>query len=247
MTRLALLVIASLLVVFALTACGENDAVLGLAGTQMAIAVEPSEAAAEEPTRLTVSAHNQQSVLKSVSIDFTGDGTWDETQDFNAPSVKAEFSHVYPKAGMVTVRAVVRDVSDESTVRTLALNVGAPRLVPVTYELFGSSPEGGVCSASGAPATCDGCWQPLSGSIEAGVKRSLGSIPHRATARIAQNFDQWPYAGGQDVLYSCRYSLRLMAGTPPDEIPIALGHCTTSSIENPARLGCNIVIEGKVP
>jgi hypothetical protein len=248
MKRHALPAILFAAIGFAWFGCKESQEVLvAPPATDVSITVEPEDAAVEEPTLFTVHATSALNGLSSVSIDFTGDGKWDETQELDAPSVAAAFSYVYPAVGGFTVRAEARDGNGVATLATLFLSVGEARRVPVSYLMLGSSPQDGVCSAHGPPALSLGVSTPLGGELETGVRRPLGTFAHGARISLSQMFDQWPYANGQDVLYSCQYSMRFIAGEPPNEVPFRLGTCTTSSRETPVRLTCIISLEGIVP
>jgi len=200
-----------------------------------------------DPVTFTVTAHSPDEVFKSVSIDFTGDGTVDEIQFFDQTSVAATFSHAYLSAGAFTVRAEVKDVNSAVVSRSLLLIVSAPAIPPVSFRLNadGSAGDSGVCGASGPPAACAGCSLTIGA---AGRTGSLGAMPHGTPVSVTQAFEQESFVTGSTTTrYACGFSLDLYAGPPGNEVLFGHGACTTDSGANPERLTCGITTNGVVP
>jgi hypothetical protein len=217
----------------------------------MSLAVFPASGTTGYPVTFTVTANNSETLLMSVSIDFTSDGTWDYVKRFDQSSITATFSHTYVNAGLFNVRVEVQDAYNAPTATTLAVKVTAPNNPPVRYELSGSTSitNGWTCYDSGQPAECDGCSRELP---EGGVmQRSLGSFPHGTPVKVTQAFkqDRWT-RGSQLFTYGCSYRVRLVAGTPGNEVTFAESLCGTrssASVNDPTLLTCSATATGTVP
>ena len=120
-------------------------------------------------------------------------------------------------------------------------------MVPLFMVLVATSSQGGPCYAHGPPAECNGCEAPLGNIISLAARQPLGVRVRGSTVSISQGFGQGPYATGQDVLYSCDYTMRLVAGTPPNDRMFGLGRCSTTSTVNPVMLTCGATISAAVP
>jgi hypothetical protein len=199
------------------------------------------------PVTFTVTASNPQVVLLTASIDFTGDGGWDEVQGFGESSIVATFTHTYDGAGGYTVRAKVVDAGNVVTTRSLLVIAGDPPNPPVTYRVTGTSPAGdlAVCEVFGPPAACAGCTAPIGA---AGLAGSLGSFAHGTPIAATQAFAQERFVSGTaNVKYACSFVLDLYAGTPGNETQFAHGVCSTDSGAVPERLTCSVDTGGTVP
>jgi hypothetical protein len=226
---------------------GDSTEILDPGGTQMSLVASPATATIGAVTTFTVTARNPQTVLKSVTIDFENDGTWDSVQAFDQTSITATFTHVYTSAGGFIVRAEVLDAHASTTSKTLILLVFAPQIPPIWFRLHGESSAGdqGVCEAIGPPTACDGCLVAIPA---AGISTSLGSLPHGSPVSVTQAFDQLRFVTGTtSTSYACGFSLDLYAGTPGSEVQFGHGACTTDSGDIPERLSCSITANGVVP
>jgi len=227
--------------------CGGSEEMTEPVGTQLTLVVEPSDPAAEETTVFTVTASSGQAHITSIALDYTNDGSWDDTRTFDAASVTAAFSWIYQEPGQYWVRAEVRDATDTPTEKLIEVTVAEARSVDVSYLLIGTSAEGGNCNAYGPPAVCSGCSATLGNDFSTAMRRPLGRRDHGSVVTLTQAFNQGPYTGGQDILYACSFSARVVIGIPPYERTFATGGCTTSSRVIPARLSCSAVVSGVVP
>jgi hypothetical protein len=244
-TILCVAVLASLLLLTA--GCQSSEDVVAEPVTSVAIETSPVGAGVEEPIEFFVTAHNGGLALTTVSIDFTGDGTYDETHSVSANDVEATFTHTYSVVAQYAVTVEVNDANDHPTVKTQLLKVGAVRNVPVSYLMLGTGTEAGMCSAHGAPAYCPSCSVPLTSDPATTARRYLGMYAHGTVIQISQGFTQWPFAGGQDIPYSCSFELRLVVGVPPFERPFGVSTCTTDSSLPQAVLTCAAMSSGYVP
>ena len=245
-TILSLALLASMLLLAAGCQSSE-DVVEAPAVTAVDIATSPDGAGVEEPIEFSVTAHNSGVTLSTVSIDFTGDGTYDESHAVSANDVQATFTHTYSVMAQYIVTVEVRDANDHPTVKTLPLSVGPVRNVPVSFLMLGTGTQLGTCSAHGAPAYCPTCSAPLTSDPATTARRFLGMFAHGARIQVSQGFTQWPFAGGQDIPYSCSFELRLIAGEPPFERPFGSSTCTTNSSLTPAVLSCTATSFGNAP
>jgi len=75
----------------------------------------------------------------------------------------------------------------------------------------------------GAPAVCSGCSATLGGDFPSAVRRPIGMREHGTLVTVSQGFSQSPFTGGQDVLYACSFSMRIVTGTAPYETTIGSG------------------------
>jgi len=94
---------------------------------------------------------------------------------------------------------------------------------------------------------CSGCAATLGSDFATAVRRPLGMREHGSIVTISQGFSQGPYVGGQDVFYSCSFSVRLVSGAQPYERTMGTGACATSSKVNPVILNCTASVTGIVP
>jgi hypothetical protein len=211
---------------------------------QVSLVAVPASPVIGSPVTVTVTAHSEQSVVKSVSIDFENDGTWDDVQVFDRSSITAAFTHTYDSAGAFTVRTEVLDANSASTTKSLSLIVSAPVSPAVSYKLIGRSTAGGTCYAEGPPATCDACRTSVS---SAGELKALGSFAHGAPVSVTQSFAQDEFVSGTATRYACDFELDLYAGAPGSEIQFGHGACSTKSANNPEHLTCSITTSGTVP
>src|SRR5580765_7567020 len=92
-TRLFGAAFAVLLLVSA--GCGGGNDVMEPLGTQLAVVSDIADPAAQEETSFTLTASNAQLNLKKVSMDFDGDGNWDQDQLIDAPSINTKFRYTY--------------------------------------------------------------------------------------------------------------------------------------------------------
>ena len=199
------------------------------------------------PVTFTVIASNPQVALLAASIDYTGDGGWDDVQGFGQSSIVATFTHTYDTAGGYTVRAQVIDAGSVVSTRSLLVIAGAPPNPPVSFRLTGTSPAGDLaaCEVFGPPAACAGCTAPIAA---AGLAGALGSYAHGTPVAVTQAFAQEPFVSGTaNIKYACSFSLDLYAGTPGNEVQFAHGACTTDSGAVPERLTCSVNTGGTVP
>ena len=217
------------------------------AGTQLSLVADTTDPAAEETTAFTVTASNAKAHITSITVDYTDDGNWDDTRTVDASSVTEAFTWVYHEAGHFTVRVEVRDATDTLTTATVDVTVASARSVAVSYLLIGTSAEGGACNAYGPPATCSGCAATLGDDFATAARRPLGMRNHGSVVTVSQGFSQGPYANGQDILYACTFSVRLVTGTAPYEIRLGTGSCATTSKVIPTQLNCTGSISGIVP
>ena len=241
--RFALLLGAFSALLMASIGCGGGSSDV-MPETLVSLVAVPASPITGSPVTVTVTASNPQTALKSVSVDFENDGTWDDAQAFDESSVTAMFAHAYGSAGAFTVRAEVRDANNGSASKTLLLIVSAPLNPPVSYKLIGRSTAGGTCYAEGPPATCDVCRIAVG---SAGVLKSLGSFSHGAPVSVTQSFEQDSFVSGTSTRYACDFELDLYAGTPGSEVPFGHGACATSSGDVPQRLTCTITTSGTIP
>jgi hypothetical protein len=245
MRRLAILLGAFGLALITATGCGGTPVGDGSSGTQMNLVALPDDPAINETVTVSVSASNPEFALRSITVDFEGDGTWDEVRTFDAPSIAATFTHEYGSAGGFNVRAEVKDANGRATSRSQLLIVSASSGVPVSYRVTGTSGvTGGTCRVSGPPVTCAGCVLDIPA---AGLARSLGSVPQGAPVTVTQAFLQSRLVEGTlDTRYSCAFGIDLYAGAAGSETLFAHGECTTTSVD-PESLTCSITAGGDVP
>lgn len=225
---------------------GGSNQFVAPATTSMDVLVSPLDMWIDAPVNFTVKASNDQVSVTSVAIDYTGDGTWDATQDFHQASVSASFVHAYDSSGDVTVVAEVHTSDGKTTSKKLVLTVASkPPTRPVTYTMYGTSVEGGGCYAYGVPAECDDCAELLGTTVSAGVTKSLGSAPIGTRVEFNQGFNQWPVDPERHV-YTCQFVLQLFSGAPGNEAAIGSGTCSTESTTTPGVLKCWIDVAGTV-
>jgi PKD repeat protein len=245
MKRFSLLVCAFVALLAVSVGCGGGDGsgggVVAPPATQMTLVASSASPITGSSVALKVTANNSQTVLKSVSIDFTNDGTWDEEQFFDQSSITATFNHVYVTAGTYTVRAEVKDANNTPTSKTLPVMISAPINPPVSERLSGGS-------SIGPNAVCyhdlpGGSYVVINGSFT----RQLGTFPHGSPVSATESFRQDRIVNGQtSIHYSCGFDVTLYAGTPGSEVQFAQGACTTTSFD-PERLTCSITASGTVP
>jgi hypothetical protein len=222
---------------------GEAD----VSATHVGLESSPATPHAGEPVTVTVTAYNDQLRITTVAVDFTDDGTFDETQSFDARTVVATFTHAYPAPGTYDVRATVTDASGAAKSKSMQVAVTtAPQTVPVFFDVNGVSPQDGRCFALGPPATCPGCALLVGTSAPIVQTFSLGQQPHGAHVSVDQGFNQWPIVFG-DQTYRCDFNLHVYAGEPGHERGIGNGTCATSSLTRPTQLDCRISVSGAVP
>lgn len=211
---------------------------------QVSLVAVPASPVIGSPVTLTVTAHTEQSVVKSVSIDFENDGTWDDVQIFDQSSITAAFTHTYDSAGAFTVRTEVRDANNASASKSLSLIVSTPLNPQVWYKLIGRSTAGGTCYAEGPPATCDACRTSVGSS---GELKALGSFAHGAPVSVTQSFAQDELVSGTQTHYACDFELDLYAGAPGSEVQFGHDACSTRSGNASKHLTCSITTSGTVP
>ena len=66
---------------------------------QVSLVAVPASPVIGSPVTVTVTVHSARLVVKSVSIDFENDGSWDDVQIFDQSSITAAFTHTYDSAG----------------------------------------------------------------------------------------------------------------------------------------------------
>ncbi len=245
MRQLTCLVCAFAALLIVSSGCDGGSTDMAPGGTHVSIVAFPTSGVTGSSVAFTVTAYNAQTVLKSVSIDFENDGTWDDAQTFDQLSVTASFMHVYDSAGGYTIRAEVKDAKNAFTSTSMILIVSASPSLPVSYRVEGASGiSGGDCLAFGPPITCAGCSTVISA---AGVTRSLGTLPQGAPVGITQAFVQNRLVNGTlDTHYSCEFSVTLYAGAPGSEVQFGQGACTATSFD-PESLTCSVTASGSVP
>ena len=227
--------------------CRNEGTAESVTPTHVDLASSPGTPYVGEPVTFTVTAHNDQRAIESVALDYTDDGTIDETQTCDARAVALSFTTTYPTAGTYDVRAVATDASGEDTSRSKQVSVVIPPpLVPVSLTVDGSSPQGGRCFALGPPVTCPDCAVLVGTSAPAPLTVSMGQHYRGSQIRIDQVFNQWPVAFN-DMLYQCTFHLVLVAGEPGHERGINTGSCSTSSLTRPVQLNCSVSLAGDVP
>jgi len=216
--------------------------------THVELASSPPAPHVGEPVALTVTAHNDQTAVRTVAIDYTGDGTVDETQSFDAHTVAATFTHTYPATGTYDVRVAVTDASGAATMMSGEVTVTtAPITVPVAFVMSAFSEQDGRCYAVDPPGTCVGCARLVGTSSPLPVTISMGQQPQGAHLSFTQGFRQSPVVFNNQR-YACDFRARLVAGEPGHEQSIGGGYCETSSlVTGEAQLKCWIAVSGTVP
>jgi len=215
--------------------------------TQMNVVLAQVTNYAGDPTTVTVLAQNDQVALRTLTIDFTDDGVWDDTRQFDSRAISEAFVHVYPDPGTYTVRADITDRIDRTVSQSIEVFVATPPpTVPVSYLVHGTSPEGGNCFAADRPVTCDGCELLVGTYTPMPETRSLGEIHRGKRVAVEQGFSQLLLITGLQT-YSCHFYVQLIAGRPGSEQPFAAGNCQTSSKSDPIQLDCRAAVSGIVP
>jgi PKD domain len=215
--------------------------------TLLQVVLTPSTPYAGDPVTVNVGASNSQVKLLTLTIDFTDDGIWDDTREFDSRAITAAFVHIYPTPGAYDVRVDITDRTGTTVSRTESVTVlNAPPTVPVRYEVQGISPQGGSCFAADPPVTCDGCTMLVGTSTPQPLSRSLGEVRRGTEILIDQGFNQWPVVTGRQT-YSCQFFVHIFAGKAGSETPIGSGSCQTSSQTNPPLLECRVAAGGTVP
>ena len=223
---------------------GNSGGMTASTGTTVKITPTPGAPYTGLNVGLYVTASNDHLALKSLAIDYTGDGTWDETRNFNSSSIGAAFSHAYDIAGTYQVLVEARDENDLPTFKVLSLVVTEQTSVLVTYQMVATSREGGDCGVIGPPAECTGCSQVVTASP--GLTKTLGTYPQGSEVNFTQTFAQSVFTGGS-IAYACNFVLTVRVGAVGSEQTIASGVCSTSSTANPPHLNCFISVDGFVP
>ena len=234
---------------FLVVGCQIESSLSGSEDASSAVALTPFPAspAAEDTFTLGVTAHNDQSMIRTVAVDFEDDGTMDATQPFNMHNVSTAFTHVYPASGTYSLRATVTDAGGKRTSRTMEVTVAEPGpTIPVRFEVYGSSPQDGRCYAMGPPVTCPNCNVLVGTSTPLPFSMSLGDQHHGAQVSVDQGFNQWPIVFN-NVQYQCEFHVHVFAGPPGQERPIGNGACSTTSFTMPAIRNCRIAVKVKVP
>ena len=218
------------------------------ASSRVELTSSPAAPYAGEPVALTVTAHNDQTAIRTVAIDFTGDGTLDETQSFDAHAIAATFTHAYPATGTYDVHVAVTDASGAAMSTSAELTVTtAPTTVPVAFVILGFSQEDGRCYAVDPPGTCVGCARIVGAESPLPATISMGQQPHGAKVSVNQGFRQSPVVFNNQR-YGCQFRMRVVSGAPGHEQSIGTGACETSSlVTRSEQLKCWIAISGTVP
>jgi hypothetical protein len=247
MSRLRPLICAFVSLLIVSVGCSGGSGILTApVGTEVTITTNPPEATDAQPIEFTVVAHNERTVLKSISIDFDDDGTWDDLDtSFDESSITHTFLHTYALPRTYTIRAEVKDANDVAAQATLRLDVAARGPLPVSFDVTGTASPGTPCYATGPPITCAGCLE-LVGSVH--TLRPLGSFAPGSTVNVAQDFKQDPYSTSPPgFTYSCVYHLTLHAEEPTGDVIFGSGTCSTNSITFPPTLTCTVSVSEVVP
>lgn len=228
--------------------CGGGEEPSGIitpppAPTQMTLTASATDIAPGGWIQFTVNALNSETVLKLVSIDFDGNGTWDEVKSVDQSSITEEFTHTYGSAGTFTVRAEVKDANNVPTMRTLVVRVTAPPLPALWWSIGGdSSVNTGSCYAYGPPVTAPGGLELLT-TEKTGP---LASQPSGSTVSVTQEFMQERYLPGGPYFYHCTFHVFIYADTPAGAVRIGEATCQSQSDPNEARF-CTATASGVVP
>jgi hypothetical protein len=231
---------------------GCHDSSTTGSGTQVDLTANPATTETGREVTFTVTGINSARSLTLARIDYESDGTWDDTRQFDSTSITAIFTHAYTVAGSYTARAQVVASDGIPAAKTAAVTIAVPTLVPISYQLTAvpscTGAGCGNCSASGPPATCDGCLTSLSRSMD-NLYTPLGSRHIGDTVAVTQSFRQTRY-GGTGARYSCDYAMALYARSAGVEKLLASGTCETSSLSypyDPADLACSVSLSALVP
>ena len=244
-TALVLFGAAALLV----ASCHDMGSVDGeSASTQVELTASPAAPYVGEPVVLTVTAHNGQTAIRTVGLDFTGDGIVDETRSFDAHTVSATFTHTFPAVGTYDVRAAVTDAGGATTTTSAELTVTtAPTTVPVAFVMYGFSQQDGRCYAVDPPGTCVGCARLVGTESPLPATISMGQQAHGAKISVNQGFRQSPVVFNNQR-YGCQFRVSIVSGDPGHEKSIGIGACETSSLATrEEQLKCWITVTSTVP
>jgi hypothetical protein len=219
--------------------------------------VDPEDPEVGQMTTFTISAHAVEKHLVSSSIDFDGDGVWDETRPNDDTTVGEQFLHAYAAAGSYTVRARVIDSSGTPAVRTRTVSVAEHviRSVRAVAQVVYAGPynggqAAGACYAIGSPFTWPGETLPIEPG--AGVSLSIGDFQRGEDVGVTQLFGQnrWAATPSGDFPYSCTFTITFHTTHLGQDVPFAPEVCGATSATDPydpSRLQCTVDAKGEVP